>query len=109
VNRVITIRGGSLSKAPAASSVGDCGIEPAPRSTISPILQALTAGLHREAAPYAAGLKDGEEGAEFRPLSDWSPERLSAALRSGDQPAISQIFSYALGYNRGDRHALRTR
>jgi hypothetical protein len=107
---IITTRGDSLSKAPAASSLGDRGIEPAPRSTRSQILQAFTAGLqHREAAPYAAGLKDGEEGAAFRPSAAWSPEYLISVLRSGDQPAISQILSYALGYHSGGKYALRTR
>lgn len=61
-------RGHSLSKAPEPSSSGDRGIEPASRSTLSPLLQAFAVGLHREAAAYAAGRKDGEEGADFRPL-----------------------------------------
>jgi hypothetical protein len=52
------------------------------------MLQAFTAGLHREAAAYAAGQKDGEEGAGFRPL-DFDP------------------FSYACGFQRGRQFPAR--
>lgn len=40
-------------------------MESAPRSKL---LQAFAVGLQREAVAYAAGRKDGEEGANFRPL-----------------------------------------
>lgn len=78
------LRGASLSKAPGRfpSSPGDRGIEPAARSSLSRFLQAFAAGLQPEAAAYAAGLKDGEEGAEFRPLH-------------------FDVYSYALGFQRG--------
>jgi len=67
--------------------------------TRSTCLRAFAAGLHREAAAYAAGRKDGEEGAKFRPLH-------------------FDGFSYASGFaqgrqfprkrTEGDEHALRT-
>jgi hypothetical protein len=74
------------------------------------MLQAFAVGLHREAASFAAGRKDGEEGAPFRPLEDWSPERLREIVRSGDQVAMNRILSYALGRGRvgptgGAQHA----
>jgi hypothetical protein len=55
------------------------GSNPPPRSTI---LQAFAVGLQLDAYSVAAGRKDGEEGAPFRPLDF-------------DQ------FSYACGFNRG--------
>jgi len=60
------------------------------------MLQAFAVGLHREAAAFAAGRKDGEEGASFRPLD-------------------FDAFSYACGFaagrqipKRGGNHALRS-
>jgi hypothetical protein len=88
-------------------------VESAPRTSLSALLQAFTAGLQCEAAPCAAGLRDGEEGAELRPpLPDWSPERLLEVTRAGDQEALTIVFSYLLGRQRGGvarrRHALRS-
>lgn len=67
------------------------------------MLQAFAVGLHREAASFAAGRKDGEEGADFRPLEDWSPERLLQILRTGDHVSMDRIISYALGRGRVDQ------
>jgi hypothetical protein len=51
-------------------------------------MQALAVGLQREAAAYAAGRKDGEEGAAFRPLH-------------------FDAFSYACGYQQGQQFPKR--
>ncbi|MGY4295410.1 hypothetical protein ACVWXN_003505 [Bradyrhizobium sp. i1.4.4] len=84
---IATLRGTSLSKAPAVSSAGDCGIESASRSTFRDVmlaeararlLHAAAAGLNVDALAYAAGRKDGEE-AEFAP-GNWD------------------LFSYASGF-----------
>lgn len=58
---------------------------PSPRSTL---MQAFAVGLQREAAAYAAGRKDGEEGAAFRPLD-------------------FDAFSYACGFEFGQRFPKR--
>lgn len=57
----------SSSRAPAASSAGDLGIDPQARSTLSPMLQAIAAGLKRDAASQMAGWEDGRSGAPFQP------------------------------------------
>lgn len=104
-----TSRGDSLTKAPAPSRAGEASLERGPRSQPSSLLQAITAGLQPEAAPYAAGLKDGEEGAAYRPMPDWSPERAANTLLSGDHDVMHQVFSYSCGWVRGrerSRHAL---
>lgn len=102
-------RGVAQRRAPAASTAGGGGIESVPRSLVSTMLQAFTAGLHREAASYAAGRKDGEEGAGYRPLPDWSPERAALILRSGDQAIKDRVFSYSCGFISGRQtHALRS-
>jgi hypothetical protein len=85
----------------AASVSADRRIDAAARRKASGILQAFAAGLQQEAAAEAAGRRDGEEGAKFRPSRDWSPERLLQIVRSGDQAAISAILSYALGHRQG--------
>ena len=96
-------RGASLTKAPGCfpPRPGDHGLESVARSRLSALLQATAAGLQMEAAAYAAGLRDGEEGADFRPLEDWSPERLIQLVRSGDQAGLSRASSYMHGYQRG--------
>lgn len=102
-------RGASSSRTSVPSSSGNGGIESVPRSLVSTMLQAFTAGLHREAASYAAGRKDGEEGAGYRPLPDWSPELALLVLRSGDQAVQDRVFSYSCGYISGRQtHALRS-
>ena len=95
-------RGHSSTRASAASPAEDGRMESTARSTLlqPEMLQAFAAGLHREAAAFAAGREDGERGADFRPLDDWSPERLLQILRSGDQVAMNRILSYALGRGR---------
>lgn len=129
-------RGASLIESAGTTPAGDCGLESAARSisfveqsltsafdrlaaadpaTRSKLLQALTAGLHLEAAAFAAGRREGEEGAEFRPSAEWSPEWLIGVVRSGDQGAMTQILSYAFGFHaargtifaKGAKHALR--
>ena len=107
-------RGASLSKAPGHPP-GDRGIDSAARSSLSQpgseraraksqCLQAFTAGLHQEAAGFAAGLRDGEEGANLSPLPDWSPERLRQLVSSGDQvEVLAYVFSYLLGRQRGQQ------
>lgn len=103
-------RGDRSTRTPAASTAGDGGLKPVPRS-LSPVLQAFTSGLHRESESAAAGRKDAEQGSSFQPLPDWSGERLALALRAGDQAAIDAVFSYACGFvrasltRRGGRHA----
>jgi hypothetical protein len=64
---------------------------PDPRSIV---LQAIAAGLQLNRVAYAAGRRDGEEGARFRPLD-------------------FDAFSYACGFfrgkqfpKRGDAHAI---
>ena len=76
-------------RAPAASTNRRRGIEPAPRSIVCrEHMQAFAVGLQREAAAYAAGRKDGEEGAAFRPLD-------------------FDAFSYACGFEFGRRFPKR--
>ncbi len=80
-------RGASSSRAPAASSAGDFGINSEARSTFRDVhlaetrarlLHAAAAGFNIDALAYAAGRRDGEE-AEFSP-GDW------------------ELFSYASGF-----------
>lgn len=107
MNGATALRGASSSRAPGVLP-GDCGIESAPRSTVSracvsQCLQAFAVGLRPEAAAFAAGRNDGAKGADFRPLDDWSPARLRAAVAAGDQVTMAIILNYALGFQAAGR------
>ncbi len=54
----------------------------AARGAASNVVQAFAAGLQRDTEAYASGRKDGEEGADFRPLDH-------------------DVFSYACGFQCG--------
>lgn len=87
----ITLRGSSLSKAPGASSSGDLGITAEPRSP-SPILQAIAAGLQRDAASEAAGWNDGKFGAPFQP-SHFDPFAYACGFGAGRQLCASRVHN----------------
>jgi hypothetical protein len=59
------------------------------------MLQAIAAGLHREAAAYAAGRKDGEEGAKFRPL-DFDAFSYACGFASGRQLPVRRPHAVPL-------------